>query len=87
MAYCKDRVQEVAAIMGDRLMKIQKYFEGAEIYEAVGYFERAIQGFVQAKKFDRAIECASQVKPRELQNMLIEKIQNEKTLNLILKNY
>ena len=35
------------------------------------------------KKFDRALDCASQVKPRELQNMLIEKIQTEKKQKLI----
>lgn len=42
MAYAKDRVQEVVAIVGERLIKIEKFGEAAEIYESVGYFERAI---------------------------------------------
>ncbi len=54
MAYAKDRIQEVVAIVGDRLVKIQKFAEAAEIYENVGYFERAIQAFMACEMFDRA---------------------------------
>ena len=35
------------------------------------------------EKFDRALDCASQVKPIELQNMLKEKISNAKKNMLI----
>ena len=42
MTYAKDRVQEVVAIVGERLLKIEKFAEAGEIYESVGYFERSI---------------------------------------------
>ena len=39
MTYCKDRVQEVAAIIGKRLMIIQKFESAGDILEAVGFYE------------------------------------------------
>mmetsp|Transcript_8995 Transcript_8995/g.8357 ORF Transcript_8995/g.8357 Transcript_8995/m.8357 type:complete len:145 (+) Transcript_8995:1744-2178(+) len=85
MTYSKDRVQEVVAIVGDRLLKVEKFGEAAEMYESVGHFERAIQAFMQVDKYDRALDCAAQVKPVELSNMMKEKIMNEKKNMLINK--
>ena len=58
MTYAKDRVQEVVAIIGERLIKIEKFAEAGDIYESVGYFERAIQAFMACDKFERALDCA-----------------------------
>jgi intraflagellar transport protein 172 len=65
------------------MLKIQKYDSAAEIYEAVGYFEKAIEAYVLVKKWDRAFECAQQVRPQEMQAMLINKIQEQKKSMLI----
>lgn len=78
MNYCKDRIGEVVALIGQRLTNIQRFESAAEIYEACNYFEKAIECFIQIKKFDRATECASQVRPMEMQQMLMEKINQHK---------
>lgn len=74
MNYCKDRVQDVVLQLGARMLKINKYDSAAEIYEAVGYFEKAIDSYIQCQKWERAFECAQQVRPAEMQNMLVNKI-------------
>jgi tetratricopeptide (TPR) repeat protein len=58
MQFAKDRVQDVVLIVGPRMIKINKFDSAAEIYEAVGYFEKAIEAYVQVQKWDRAFECA-----------------------------
>ena len=58
MNYAKDKVQDVVLILGQRMLKINKYESAAEIYEAVGYFEKAIEAHLQSHKWDRAFECA-----------------------------
>jgi hypothetical protein len=58
MNYAKDRVQDVVLILGQRMMKINKLDSAAEIYEAVGYFEKAIEAYTACQKWDRAFECA-----------------------------
>jgi len=65
------------------MLKINKFESAAEIYEAVGYFEKAIESYMQCQKFDRAFECAQQVRPHEMQAMLINKIQEQKKSMLI----
>jgi anti-sigma regulatory factor (Ser/Thr protein kinase) len=46
MSYAKDRVNEVAHIVGERLTNISKYDSAAEIYEAVGQFDKAVECYV-----------------------------------------
>ena len=46
MTYAKDRVQEVVEIVGQRLMKVGKFIVAAEIFESVGQFDRAIEGYI-----------------------------------------
>jgi hypothetical protein len=46
MSYAKDRVNEVAQLLGERLLNIQKYESAAEIYEAVGGFDKAVEAYV-----------------------------------------
>jgi len=46
MSYAKDRVNEVAQILGERMLNISKYDSAAEIYEAVGNFDRAVEAYV-----------------------------------------
>ena len=58
MSFAKDRVQDVVLVLGPRMLKINKYDSAAEIYEAVGYFEKAIDAYIQCQKWDRAFECA-----------------------------
>ena len=65
------------------MLKIQRFDSAAEIYEAVGYFEKAIESYLLCQKFDRALECARQVRPQEMQAMLVNKIQEQKKSMLI----
>ncbi len=46
MSYAKDRVQDVVLVLGPRLLKINKFDSAAEIFEAVGYFEKAIDAYI-----------------------------------------
>lgn len=78
MNYAKDRVQEVVQVLGARLLNIGKFESAGDMHDAVGYFEKAIEAYIQCKKWDRAMECASQVRPFEMQNMLTQKIQQAK---------
>lgn len=66
MSYAKDRVNEVAQVLGERLLTISKYESAAEIYEAVGAFDKAVEAYTQAKKFDKAMQCAQNVRPAEM---------------------
>lgn len=83
MNFAKDRVQDVVLVLGQRMLKINKFDSAAEIYEAVGYFEKAIEAYMQCQKWDRAFECAQQVRPQEVQSMLVNKIQEQKKSMLI----
>lgn len=67
MSYAKDRVNEVASIVGQRLLNISKYESAAEIFEAVGGFDKAVEAYVQCKKYDKAMQCAQNVRPMEMQ--------------------
>lgn len=58
MNFAKDRVQDVVMVLGQRLTKINKFDSAAEIYEAVGFFEKAIEAYCQEQKWDRAFDCA-----------------------------
>jgi len=64
-------------------MGIQKWESAGEVFESVGYYDKAVEAFTKAHKWDRATNCASQVRPIELQNMLIDEIQRQKKLMLI----
>jgi len=76
MKYCKPRIQEVVAIIGARMMNIGKFDSAADIYESVGYFEKAIDAYIECKQYKKATECARQVRPQELQDQLVQKIQH-----------
>ena len=78
MNYSKDKVNEVVQVLGDRLLNIQKFESAAEMFETVSYFEKAIEAYIEVKKWDRALECAQQVRPAEMQEILIQKIQKHK---------
>lgn len=78
MSYAKDRVNEVAQTLGQRLLAISKYESAAEIYEAVGFYDKAVEAYTECKKFDKAMQCAQNVRPMEMQQILIQKIQTHK---------
>lgn len=78
MNYSKDKVNEVVQTLGDRLIAIQKFESAAEMYETCSYFEKAIDAYMEVKKWDRAIECAQQVRPAEMQEILMQKINKQK---------
>lgn len=75
MTYAKDRIQEVVPIVGSRLMGIQRFESAGEVFESVGYYDKAVESFIKSKNWDRAMSSASQVRPVELQNMLVDEIQ------------
>jgi len=58
MNYAKDRIQSVVPVLGQRMLKINKFDSAAEIYDSVGYFEKAIEAYIQCQKWDRAFACA-----------------------------
>jgi len=66
MNYGKDRVNEVAQVLSQRLLNISKYESAAEMFETVGFFDKAADCYSQSKKFDRALECAQNVRPMEM---------------------
>lgn len=78
MNYAKDRVGEVSQVLGQRLLGIERYESAAELFEAVNFFEKAVDAYLEIGKFDRALECAQNVRPYEMQEMLVAKIQQQK---------
>lgn len=58
MTYAKDRVQEVVSIVGSRLLAIGRFESAGEILESVGYYEKAVEAYTQAKKYSRALTAA-----------------------------
>jgi len=83
MSYCKDRVQDVVLQLGGRMLKINKFDSAAEIFENCGFFDKAIEAYMRVQKWDRAFECAQQVRPQEVQQLLVNKIQEQKKSMLI----
>ena len=47
MSYAKDRVQEVAMTLAPRMLNIKKFEGAAEIYENCGFFDKAIEAYMQ----------------------------------------
>lgn len=78
MNFAKNKVNDVVNILGPRLCMIQKFESAAEIYEAVTYYEKAIEAWLEVKKWDRAMEVAQQVRPMEMKNVWVNKIQQKK---------
>jgi len=83
MTYAKDRVQDVALTLGPRLLKINKFDSAAEIFENCGFFDKAIEAYMRVQKWDRAFECAQQVRPMEMQQMYMKQITDAKKATLI----
>lgn len=86
MTYAKDRIQEVVPIVGSRLMGIQRFESAGEVFESVGYFDKAVEAFTKGQKWDRAMTCASQIRPIELQNIHVDEINRQKKLSLMQQN-
>lgn len=86
MTYEKGKVQEVVAVLGSRLLGIQKYESAADLYENVGFFDKAIESYLNCKKYDRAMACARQVRPAEMQEMWVDKINQEKKQMYLANN-
>ena len=59
MNNAKDRIQEVVPIIGVRLMGIQRFECAGEVFDTVGYYDKAVEAFSKAKNFERAMSCAS----------------------------
>lgn len=58
MKYEKGRINEVVNIVGQRLINIGRFNSAAEIFESIGDFEQAVDSFIRAGLFDRALEVA-----------------------------
>jgi tetratricopeptide (TPR) repeat protein len=81
MNYAKDRLNEVVDVVGNRLLAIGRYESAAEIFESVLMYDKAIEAHMQSnsnQRWDRALECAQQVRPHEMQQIYIQKIQEAK---------
>ena len=74
MTHAKDRIQEVVSIIGNRLIKIKRFVSAAEIFESVGYYEKAVDAYIGGKDFGRAMEIANQVRSPDIQHHLVNKI-------------
>lgn len=55
-------------------MKIQKFENAGDIFDSVGYYEKAVESYLACKRWDKALDCASQVRPVELSNHLKDQI-------------
>ena len=66
MSYAKDRINEVAQTLGQRLLAISKYESAAEMFESVGFYDKAVEAYTECKKFDKAMQCAQNVRPMEM---------------------
>jgi tetratricopeptide (TPR) repeat protein len=78
MNYEKGKVQEVVAVLGTRLLSIEKFDLAGEMYETVGFHDKAIEAYLAAKKWDKATSCARQIRPAEMSEMWLTKINGEK---------
>jgi len=78
MNYEKGKVQEVVAVLGTRLLAIEKFETAGEFYETVGFHDKAIEAYLAAKKWDKATACARQIRPAEMSEMWMNKINGEK---------
>lgn len=58
MNYAKDKLNDVVNIVGQRLLAIQKFESAGEIFEAVLMYDKAIDAYLEVKKWERAMECA-----------------------------
>jgi hypothetical protein len=65
MGFAKDRVQEVVEVVAQRLINIRKFESAGDMLENVGYYEKAIEQFMACENWNRALECASNVRPLE----------------------
>lgn len=58
MNFAKDKLNDVVNILGNRLLNIQKFESAAEIFESCLMYDKAIDAYLEVKKWDRAMECA-----------------------------
>lgn len=49
-------------------------------------YDKAIDAYLQVKKWDRAMECAQQVRPMEMQQVYVQRIQEAKKQSYIASN-
>jgi hypothetical protein len=42
-------------------MGIQRFESAGEVFESVGYYEKAVEAFTKCQKWDRAMNCSGQV--------------------------
>lgn len=47
--------------------------------ESVGYYEKAIDAFIACQNWNRALECATQVRPQELSAQFKKKINDARS--------
>ncbi len=58
------------------MMTVGRNDAAADIFESVGHYEKAIDCYIQCKDFKKALTCARQVRPQELADQLVDKIEN-----------
>ena len=70
----RDRAQDVVRIVSKRLKDIGRYEAAAELLENVGLIEEAVHFYLSGKLFERAKQCANQVKNQEMNSRLMDLI-------------
>ena len=65
------------------MLKINKFEAAGDIYDAVDYFQKAIDAYIQFQKWEIAFECTQQVRPQEMHRMLVNMIEELKKPMLI----
>lgn len=58
MSFAKDKLNDYVPILGQRLFNIKKFESAAEIFESVLMYDKAIDAYLEVKKWDRAMDCA-----------------------------
>ena len=71
MGFAKDKLNDYVPILGQRLFNIKKFESAAEIFESVLMYDKAIDAYLEVKKWDRAMDCAQQVRPMEMQQVFV----------------
>ena len=71
MSFAKDKLNDYVPILGQRLFNIKKFESAAEIFESVLMYDKAIDAYLEVKKWDRAMDCAQQVRPMEMQQVFV----------------
>lgn len=81
----KERQADIVNIVGQKMMKIQKYLEAGNLFYSIGNCEDAIVCFCKANNYKRAKDLVNSMKSSDTREKLMAKIQREEK-EFLVKN-